>query len=125
MKNQKVVRINDKAYLINAFKGRMGWSFLPRLTKYIFPFITFLFNEDKSEEDAIPILMDLLSSDNAIEVEQLIIDIVENVQVEGVQIDFNDEFSQNYDALLKLAVEVIKLNYFDSFQRLVTNSPKQ
>ena len=125
MKNQKVVRINDKAYLINAFKGRMGWSFLPRLTKYIFPFITFVFNSEGSEEDAIPAIMELLSGENAKEVEQLIIDIVENVQVDGMDIDFNDEFAQNYDALILLVVEVIKLNYFDSFQRLVTNLPKQ
>lgn len=125
MKNQKVVRINEKAYLINAFKGRMGWSFLPRLTKYVFPFISFLFDKDKPEEEAVDILLELLSGENAKEVEQLIIDIVENVQVDGTSIDFNDEFAQNYDALILLVVEVIKLNYFDSFQRLVTNLPKE
>ena len=125
MKNQKVVKINDKAYLINAFKGRMGWSYLPRLTKYIFPFVTFLFDQEKSEEDAIPILMELLSGDNAKDVENIIIEMVENVQVDGMEIDFNDEFAQNYDALLLLFVEVIKLNYYESFQRLATNLPKE
>lgn len=124
MKNQKVVRINEKAYLINAFKGRMGWAYLPRLTKYIFPFVTFLFDQEKSEEDAIPILMELLSGDNAKDVENIIIEMVENVQVDGMEIDFNDEFAQNYDALLLLFVEVIKLNYYESFQRLATNLPK-
>lgn len=126
MSNQKVIRINDRGYLINAFKGRMGWAFLPRLTKYIFPFMGYLFNEEKDfDEDAIVSqLMNLLSGENAKEVEQLVIDMVETVQVDGANINFDKEFTQGYDALILLFVEVVKLNYLDSFQRLVTNLPK-
>lgn len=126
MSNQKVVRINDKGYLINAFKGREGWAFLPRLTKYVFPFIGYMFNEGKElDEDAlVESLMTLLTGDNAKEVEQIVIDMVESVEVDGSKIDFDKEFSQGYDALILLFVEVVKLNYLDSFQRLVTNLPK-
>ena len=31
MKNQIIENINGRAYLINAFKGREGWSYLPSL----------------------------------------------------------------------------------------------
>ena len=126
MSNQKVVRINDKGYLINAFRGREGWAFLPRLTKYVFPFIGYMFDERKEfdEDSLVESLMTLLTGDNAKEVEQIVIDMVESVEVEGSKIDFDKEFSQGYDALILLFVEVIKLNYLDSFQRLVTNLPK-
>ena len=125
MSNQKVVRLNDKAYLINAFKGRVGWSYLPRLTKYIFPFIGYMFNEDKAEDDIAAQLMLILSGDNAKEVENLVIEFIEHVQVDGSTIDVDKEFEQSYDTLIMLFIEVLKLNYFDSFQRLVTNLPKE
>lgn len=124
VQNQKVVRINDKAYIINAFKGIKGWSYLPRLTKYVFPFISFMFDEGRGEADVMDEMVKLLSGDNAEEVITLIQDLVADVQVDGSTIDFDFEFTQKYDALILLVIEVIKLNYFDSFQRLVTNLPK-
>lgn len=124
VQNQKVVRINDKAYIINAFKGIKGWSYLPRLTKYVFPFISFMFDEGRGEADVMDEMVKLLSGNNAEEVITLIQDLVADVQVDGSTIDFDFEFTQKYDALILLVIEVIKLNYFDSFQRLVTNLPK-
>lgn len=119
--NQKVVRLNDKAYIINAFKGREGWSYLPRITKYVFPFIGYALNEDKNDEELISQVTGLMSGENADEVIRLIEDLVSTVQVDNSNIDFDKEFSQSYDTLIILVVEVIKLNYLDSFQRLVTN----
>ena len=124
VQNQKVVKINDKAYLINAFKGIKGWSYLPRLTKYVFPFISFMFDEGRGEADVMDEMVKLLSGNNAEEVITLIQDLVADVQVDGSTIDFDFEFAQKYDAIILLVIEVIKLNYFDSFQRLVTNLPK-
>ena len=126
MSNQKIVRINDSGYLINAFKGREGWAFLPRLTKFIFPFVGYMFdaNKDFDEDDLVQNLMALLTGENAIEVERIVIDMVSNVEVDGSKIDFDKQFSQSYDSLLLLFIEVIKLNYLESFQRLVTNLPK-
>ena len=51
--SQHIERINNKAYVINSFKGREGWSYLPRLTKYVFPFIGFMFNENKDDSEII------------------------------------------------------------------------
>ena len=125
VQSQKVIRLNDKAYMINAFKGLTGWSYLPRLTKYVFPFIGFMFNEGKGDEEVVDQMVSLLTGENAKEVEQLIIDMVSDVQVNNSSIDFDNEFTQNYDSLILLFVEVVKLNYLDSFQRLVTNLPKE
>ena len=71
------------------------------------------------------IMNSLLTEENAKEVEQLIIDMVSDIQVDNSRIDFDNEFAQNYDSLILLFVEVIKLNYLESFQRLVTNLPKE
>ena len=122
---QTIITINERTYIINAFKGLKGWSYLPRLTKYIFPFIGFIFNQDSTDDDVITTLVSLLSGENAKEVEQLIIEMVSDVNVDGSRVDFDTEFAQNYDALLKLVVEVLKLNYQESFQRLVTASTSE
>jgi len=122
---QTIITINERTYIINAFKGLKGWSYLPRLTKYIFPFVGFIFNQDSTDDDVIATLVSLLSGENAKEVEQLIIEMVSDVSVDGSRVDFDTEFTQNYDALLKLVVEVLKLNYQDSFQRLVTASTSE
>ena len=120
-----IITINERTYIINAFKGLKGWSYLPRLTKYIFPFIGFIFNQDSTDDVVISTLVSLLNGENAKEVEQLIIEMVSDVNVDGSRVDFDTEFAQNYDALLKLVVEVLKLNYQDSFQRLVTASTSE
>ena len=122
--SQHIERINNKAYVINSFKGREGWSYLPRLTKYVFPFIGFMFNENKDDSEIISQLIGLLSDENQKEVEQLLVDLVANVEVDNMKIDFDKEFAENYDAFLLLVIQVIKLNYLGSFQRLVTNLPK-
>lgn len=121
---QKVIRINDRAYIINAFKGREGWSYLPRLTKFVFPFAGYFFNEDKGDDDIAEQLMTLLSGENSKEVTNIVFDMIEHIQVDGSSIDFDFEFTQSYDTLVLLFIEVIKLNYLESFQRLVTNLPK-
>ena len=122
--SQHIERINNKAYVINSFKGREGSSYLPRLTKYVFPFIGFMFNENKDDSEIISQLIGLLSDENQKEVEQLLVDLVSNVEVDNMKIDFDKEFAENYDAFLLLVIQVIKLNYLGSFQRLVTNLPK-
>ena len=122
--SQHIERINNKAYVINSFKGREGWSYLPRLTKYVFPFIGFMFNENKDDSEIVSQLISLLSDENQKEVEQLLVDLVSNVEVDNMKIDFDKEFAENYDAFLLLVIQVIKLNYLESFQRLVTNLPK-
>ena len=122
---QTIITINERTYIINAFKGLKGWSYLPRLTKYIFPFVGFLSNANATDDDVIETLVNLLSGENAKEVEQLVVELVSDVQADGSRIDFDTEFAQGYDTLLKLVVEVLKLNYMDSFQRLVTASTSE
>ena len=118
---QVIKTINDRTYVINSFRGEKGWEFLPRLSKYIFPFIGLLGGEGLTDEQAGESLSRLLEGENSREISILVKELVSDVEVGGMKINFNEEFSENYDALLILALEVIKLNYAKSFQRLVTN----
>ena len=51
--------------------------------------------------------------------------VKKTITLETKRFDFDNEFAQNYDSLILLFVEDIKLNYLESFQRLVTNLPKE
>ena len=79
---------------------------------------------NKDDSEIISQLIGLLSDENQKEVEQLLVDLVSNVEVDNMKIDFDKEFAENYDTFLLLVIQVIKLNYLESFQRLVTNLPK-
>ena len=83
-----------------------------------------MFNENKDDGEIVSQLIGLLSDENQKEVEQLLVDLVANVEVDNMKIDFDKEFAENYDTFLLLVLQVIKLNYLESFQRLVTNLPK-
>lgn len=122
MSNQQIIQLNDKTYIIDTFRGKQGFMLLTRVTKYIFPFLKFWGNPDVDDETVITELASLLTGDNASEVFDIIVELMESVTVGGTKINFDTEFEQNYDTLLKLTYEVLKLNYLESFQRLVTNA---
>lgn len=122
MSNQQIVPLNNKTYIIDTFRGKQGFMLLTRVTKYIFPFLKFWGNPDVEDETVITELASLLTGDNASEVFDIIVELMESVTVGGTKINFDTEFEQNYDTLLKLTYEVLKLNYLESFQRLVTNA---
>lgn len=133
MSKQAIVNIGGSTYIIDAFKGARGFKYLPKITKLILPFLfgaDVTMTEEEIKEQAsqglneaktIEILMELLSGDNADELVELVTDLVTGISKNGSLINFDDEFAQNYGVLLKLVFEVIKLNYLNSFQDLVSN----
>ena len=122
MSKQQITQLNDKTYIIDAFRGKQGFMLLTRVTKYIFPFLKFWGNPDVEDETVVSELSSLLAGENASEVFDIIVELMDAVTVNGSKVNFDVEFEQNYDTLLKLAYEVLKLNYLESFQRLVTNA---
>lgn len=131
---QAIVTIDEQVYIIDAFKGTVGWKYLPKVTKFILPIVlelgksnpqeaSDLTQEDVDgldEEHIIKVLIELLSGDDIDEFTELVEDLLSNVNKNGSKINFDEEFSQNYLTLLKLVFEVIKLNYLNSFQKLAT-----
>ena len=122
MSKQQITQLNDKTYIIDAFRGKQGFMLLTRVTKYVFPFLKFWGNPDVEDETVVSELSSLLAGENASEVFDIIVELMDAVTVNGSKINFDVESEQNYDTLLKLTYEVLKLNYLESFQRLVTNA---
>lgn len=121
MSKQFILKANDKSYLINSFRGLKGMKLLTKVSKYIVPFVTFFTDQSISDDFIISEITTLLDGDNAEQVFNLIVELVAEVTVDGMVINFDTEFECNYDTLFKLVYEVLKLNYFESFQKLVTN----
>lgn len=118
---QAIIDIGGRQYTIDAFRGREGWKYLPRITKFIMPIIEALGGaENIDEQIALSKFAGLLDGDNADEIYNLVQELMSGVSVEGRAVNFDTEFAQKYDVLLKLTLEVLKLNYLESFQRLAT-----
>lgn len=115
---QKIVNINGNAYILHPFKGRKGFQLLGRLTKHAAPVISGM--TDSENVDVAGIIRNLFL-EGTDEFVSLIFDLISDVQKDGMQINVDSEFKQNYMSLLELALEVIKLNYNDVFQKLGIN----
>lgn len=119
--DQAHIEIDGRIYTIDAFRGREGWKYLPKITKFVMPIVESLGGtENVDEASAMSGIANLLSGDSADEIFQLVQDLMSNVTIDGQKINFDREFAQRYDVLLKLTLEVLKLNYLESFQRLAT-----
>ena len=119
--NQKIVNINDRAYIIDAFVGTKGFSILARLSKYATPIIAALAEKGEGEEIDLSPALQTLFFEGTEDFVKLVFDLIQDVNVDGQKINIDKEFKQNYIALLTLAAEVIKLNYNDVFQKLGMN----
>lgn len=124
MAKQKILRLEDTVYVINSFKGIKGLRLLQRVTKQLLPlwnaYISGVY-EVGSDAKLINELQDLLLADEKGEFAQLLLDLVDEVEVDGIRIDPDKEFECAYDRIFFIAFEVLKLNYFETFQKLVTN----
>lgn len=125
---QKIVVIDDRRYVINAFKGLEGWKHMPVLASIVFPMLSGmsgLFTEEgelseDQEDQAIEKIGELLSGENSEKLTKLFVELTKGIQRDNQTIDFDREFSQNYHILFKLVFEVLKLNYYGSLQKLGT-----
>lgn len=112
---QTIVNINGNAYILHPFKGRKGFQLMGKLTKYATPIIVGMSDQENVDVSSI---MQNLFLEGTDEFVNLIFELVADVQKDGMGINPDIEFKQNYMTLLKLALEVIKLNYADVFQQL-------
>lgn len=117
------VKINNKAYIINPFKGIKGFKIQAKLLKIVSSGIGALGtgseNGDEPEIDNLMAGIKLLLTENDVDdIFKLIEEIISDTQTLDGSIDFDKEFSQNYLALFELIKEIILFNYKDVFQKL-------
>ena len=121
METQKVVTVNGNVYVINAFSSSVGFPILAKLTKYATPIIAEMskVSESEQKEDIdLSAIMQNLFFDGTDGFVELVFSLIKDVQKDGMKINIDTEFKMNYVAMLELALEVIKLNFNDVFQKL-------
>lgn len=118
---QEIVNVNGVSYILHPFKGQKGFKLLGRLTKYATPVIVGMTSTEENEDVDIQSILQNLFLEGTDDFVDLVFDLVRDAQKDGMVINVDTEFQQNYTALLQLSLEVIKLNYNDVFQKLGIN----
>lgn len=138
---QKNIIINGQDYLLTTFKATIGLKLLKQLTKLIGPAFLELQKVDMSEAkgknaeqikerleeqammNAASVLIDNLDN---VEVEALVFNLIDQgVTKGGMKLNFDIEFSGQFDVLFDLVKEVISFNYGNVFSKLGSGMGQQ
>ncbi len=121
------VTIGDVEYTVTTFPAFKGLTYLQKLLKIVGPAIGEIFSKAAADGEA---LADISVDDEALSfairelttnldkenVAQLVQDMIKDaVTKAGQPITFNQEFSSNYGALMKLIGTIVKENYQSFF----------
>jgi len=127
MQSSTEVTIGDVEYRVTTFPAFKGLTYLQKLLKIVGPAVGEVFAKAATSEDgaasfdiedealslAIRELTTNLDRDN---VAQLVQDMIKDAVTKGGQVpNFNQEFSANYGALVKLLGVIVKENYSSFF----------
>lgn len=124
----KVVEINEKKYIIEAFGGVKGFKIKQKLVKLLAPALEAFKSSKETDSDDQSLMLIADAVQSVLETTEddgifnLLTELMTAVKTENGSIDFNEEFKQNYVSLYKLAKEVIMYNYQDVFQALGMNA---
>lgn len=111
--------IEGETFRITPFPAFKGLVYLKKLTKIVGPSAAAMFGEidengeSNGPEKAVELLVSNFDGDG---VETLIKDFMASVTKGGQPLIFDIEFQANYGKLLKLVIEVVKVNYSSVFQ---------
>jgi hypothetical protein len=117
---QTTVTIKDTEFLITSFPATKGIKYLKQLSKLIGPSFSALSKEGGSVGDALEALFDNIDQVN---VEELIKGLVTDGATKGsVSINFDLEFSAEYDKLFELVKAVVEHNYSSVFTMFASSA---
>lgn len=119
---QKTVNINGQDYMISQFAATKGIGILKSLAKLLGPsFAELSKGQEESEQGAVGLALEkLFDNFDSVDVEKLVKDLMHGVSKSNVAINFDMEFSGNYDTLFALSKEVVEFNFGSVFTLLGT-----
>lgn len=117
---QKIVTIDNIDYQLTAFPATRGIRVFKVLAKLIGPAFKALTEAENEEAASAQAVATLLESMEEVAVEDLLKDLMTCVSKNNMAIQFDTEFQADYGRLVKLAQEVVSLNYGSLFQMLGT-----
>lgn len=116
----KEINIDGVDYEISAFSATKGIRVFKTLGKLIGPALKSLSDATDAEDASVKAITSLLQSMDDVAVEELMKDLMSCVSKGKVGIQFETEFQADYGKLVKLAQEVVNLNYGSLFTMLGT-----
>lgn len=116
----KIVTVGDVEYTVQAFAASKGLRIFQKLAKVIGPAFKSLANASDEGEAASVAISSLLSSLDDVELDVLMKDLLSGVYRNGTAINFETEFMANAGVMVKLAQEVVNLNWGSLFTMLGT-----
>lgn len=115
---RKTVEFDGTEYEIQAFVATKGIRIFKTLAKLIGPSFKAL-SEAKDEEAAASLaIVALLDSMDDVAVDELMKQLMSGVTKNKAELNFETEFMANYGLLIKLAQEVVNLNWGSLFSAL-------
>lgn len=117
---QKSVTIDGQDYMLSAFPATKGVKVFKLLAKLIGPAFQALTQAENEEAASALAIAKLLESMEEVAVEDLLKDLMVCVSKNNMAINFDTEFQADYGKLVKLAQEVVQLNYGSLFTMLGT-----
>ena len=111
---QKTVTINGSEYLITSMPATAGTKYLKQLAKLLGP----AFAELQGEAGVAGAISKVLENLDNTDIEGLVKALAATADKGGQAVNFDVEFSGEFDKLFKLLQEVVELNYGSVFQML-------
>jgi hypothetical protein len=115
MLKQNTVTFKETDYLITQFSGTKGIKLFTQVSKLAAPVLSALYSQEGSYLKAVEAF---LLSIEEVDFEKLAKELMQGVTKNNMQINFDTEFAGNYDTLLTLMLEVVKLNFESVFTLL-------
>lgn len=106
----KTIEVGDSSYMITAYNAKTGLKFFMQLVKKAGPLLSALASGQGAS--AIP-MMEVAEALDVDGMDNLVIEMFSGHVADGngKEIQFSSEFAANYGAMVKVFIEILKLNY--------------
>ena len=116
---QRTVKIGEDEFLITSLPATKGLKILKQLTKLIGPAFSELIKGEQEGVNPVSIAMEKLFDHlDSVDVEVLIKEIISSATKGTITINFDAEFSGDYDRLFTLTKEIVEFNFGSVFTLL-------
>lgn len=107
----KEITVGDKGYMITSYNAQQGLKYFMQLAKTAAPLLGLVSNpEELNSPGGLMAMAEVMNIDG---MDKLIIDMFKDhvFDENGKEIKFSTEFAANYGAMIKVFIEILKLNY--------------
>lgn len=116
---QKTTTINGEEYLLSTFPAGKGLKILKQLTKLVGPAFAEMLkggDPESNTENAMSLALEKLFDNlDCVDVESLVKELITSATKGSVTINFDMEFSGEYDKLFQLVQEIVEFNFGNVF----------